>query len=109
MNAAAASPVNDVRNTIVEKLMRHFVVTCLVPLALAACATPEQRAAAVERDVDDMIRVYGPGCDRLGYAADTDAWRACVLRLAHRDDLQRRAYSTTHCIGHRGFFQCNTF
>ncbi len=63
----------------------------------------------MQRDVDDMIRVYGPGCERLGYQSDTDPWRDCVLRLAHRDDLQRRAFSTTHCIGHRGFFQCSTF
>jgi hypothetical protein len=95
--------------TVLEKLMRHLVLTCLIPLALAACATPEQRAAAVQRDVDDMIRVYGPGCDRLGYRADTDEWRACVLRLAHRDDLQRRALTTTNCIGHRGFFSCSSF
>jgi hypothetical protein len=76
---------------------------------VAGCATQAERAAAVQRDVDDMIRVYGPGCEKLGYRSDTDPWRDCILRLAHRDDLQRRAFSTTNCVGHRGFFNCTTF
>ena len=88
--------------------MRAIAVSLLV-LSLVGCATQEERAAAVQRDVDDMIRVYGPGCEKLGYKSDTDPWRECVLRLAHRDDLQRRDLMTTHCIGHRGFFQCSTF
>ena len=88
--------------------MRAIVTTFLL-VVLAGCATPAERAAAVQRDVDEMIQVYGPGCERLGYGADTDPWRACVLRLAHRDDLQRRALTTTNCIGHRGFFSCSTF
>lgn len=85
------------------------IVTTLLLVALAGCATPAERAAAVQRDVDEMIQVYGPGCERLGYRTDTDPRRACVLRLAHRDDLQRRALTTTNCIGHRGFFSCSTF
>jgi hypothetical protein len=88
--------------------MRALAVSLLM-VFVAGCATQAERAAGVARDVDDMIRVYGPGCDKLGYKSDSDPWRECILRLAHRDDLQRRAFSTTNCIGHRGFFQCNTF
>jgi hypothetical protein len=88
--------------------MRALAASLLL-LLVAACATPAERAAAVQRDVEDMIRVYGPGCQKLGYEADSDPWRDCILRLVHRDDLQRRATSTTSCIGHRGFFQCSTF
>jgi hypothetical protein len=88
--------------------MRLLIASVLLAV-VAGCATPEQRAAAVEHEVEDMIRVYGPGCQRLGFNADSDPWRECILRLAHRDDLQQRANSTTHCIGHRGFFQCSTF
>ena len=89
--------------------MRMFV-SFFVLLLLAGCATQEQRAAAVERDVDDMIRVYGPGCEKLGFKSDTDPWRDCVLRLAARDDIERyRRDTTTNCFGHRGFFQCSTF
>jgi hypothetical protein len=88
--------------------MRAIAASFLLIL-VTGCATQEERAAAVQRDVDDMIRVYGPGCEKLGFKSDSDPWRECILRLAHRDDLQRREFTTTHCIGHRGFFQCDTF
>ena len=82
-------------------------------VALAACAaTPEQRAAEVQADVERMIATYGPACDRLGYKSGEDGWRDCVMRLSARDD-RRRAYSrypvTTSCIGHRGFYNCTSF
>ena len=79
-------------------------------LGPTACATPEQRAAQVQADVERMIATYGPGCERLGYKPADDKWRDCVLRLAARDD--RRYYSrplTTSCIGHRGFYNCTSF
>ena len=80
-------------------------------LGLAGCATPEQRAAQMQAEVDSMIATYGPACERLGYKADDDKWRDCVLRLAAREE--RRYYSryptSTTCFGHRGFFNCTTF
>ena len=90
--------------------MRTFVIAAVAAL-VTACATPAERAAAVQRDVEDMIRVYGPGCEKLGYKPDSDAWRDCVLRLATRDSIDRYRLgpTTTSCIGHRGFFQCSTF
>ena len=75
---------------------------------LAGCVTQAERAAQVQRDVDDMIRVYGPGCEKLGYKADSDPWRDCVLRLATKDRLERRDFTTTNCIGNRGFVHCST-
>ena len=81
----------------------------LLLLAATGCATQAERAARVEREVDDMIRVYGPGCEKLGYTAQTDAWRECVLRLASKDALERREFQTTNCIGHYGFVTCSTF
>jgi hypothetical protein len=77
---------------------------------LVGCASQAERAAAVARDVDDMVRVYGPGCERLGYKADTDPWRDCVLRLASRDEIERRELMTTTCVGpRRGFVHCGAF
>lgn len=78
---------------------------------VAGCATQAERAAAAEHEVDDMIKVYGPACEKLGYAKDTDKWRDCVLRLADRDSAERsrRQGVFTNCIGTRGFFQCSTF
>ncbi len=88
--------------------MRTFVVLTLT-LVLAGCATQAERAAAVQRDVDDMLRVYGPGCEKLGYKVDTDPWRECVLRLATNDRLEQRRDYMTHCFGNRGFLHCSTF
>jgi hypothetical protein len=89
--------------------MRAFTVSLLTILAVAGCATPAERAAQVQRDVDEMVRVYGPGCERLGYKPDSDPWRECVLRLATNDTMARRNFTTTNCIGSRGFLQCSTF
>jgi hypothetical protein len=92
-----------------ETAMRALSM-CVFVLLLAGCATQSERAAQVERDVDDMIRVYGPGCEKLGYKGDSDQWRDCVVKLATKDNLERysRDYSVS-CIGHRGFFQCSRF
>ncbi len=77
--------------------------------ALAGCATPAERAAQVQREVDEMIQVYGPACEKLGYKADSDPWRQCILRLSEKDSYQRGYPATTNCFGHRGFMQCTTF
>jgi hypothetical protein len=62
-------------------------------LLLAGCSTPQERAARrqaeVEVEVEQMMVEYGPACGRLGYAPNTDPWRACILQLNARDDLQR--------------------
>ena len=88
--------------------MRALTMSLLV-LFIAGCATQAERAAQVQREVDDMVKVYGPGCERLGYRPDSDEWRECVLRLATNDRLQRRDFTTTNCVGTRGFFHCSTF
>ena len=88
--------------------MRMIAVSLLL-LLITGCATQAERAAAVQRDVDDMVRVYGPGCERLGYRADSDPWRECVLRLATNDRLERREFTTTNCFGRGGFLHCSTF
>jgi hypothetical protein len=84
----------------------------IVPLLLlfgAGCATQAERAAQVQREVEQMIQLYGPGCETLGYKSDSDPWRECVLRLAQRDDRYNRYPISTNCNGHRGFMQCTTF
>ena len=88
--------------------MRRLACFALVTL-LAGCATPAERAAQMEREVDEMIQVYGPACERLGYRGATDGWRDCVLGLSAKDSYERYRRSTTTCLGHRGFFQCSTF
>ena len=79
-------------------------------LGLAGCATQAERSAQWEAEVDNMIQVYGPACERLGYKRDDDKWRDCVLRLSARDNLRYRTYQrSTSCFGHRGFFTCSSF
>jgi len=88
--------------------MRALAISLLM-LFIAGCATQEQRAAQVQREVEEMIGVYGPGCEKLGFKTDSDQWRDCVLRLATKDKLERRDFTTTNCIGSRGFFHCSSF
>ena len=88
--------------------MRALAVSILM-LFVAGCVTQAQRAAQVQREVEEMIGVYGPGCEKLGFKSDSDQWRDCVLRLATKDKLERRDFTTTNCVGSRGFFHCSTF
>lgn len=90
--------------------MRTALLLALAAL-LASCATPAERAAQVQREVEQMIEVYGPACEKLGYNADTDQWRDCILRLNAQERYERysRMPTSTSCIGHRGFFHCTTF
>ena len=74
--------------------MRKFFMVCAGALLLAGCSTPEQRAAAMQAEMDRMMQVYGPACSKLGYPASSDQWRNCVLQLSAKDDIQR--YSSPH-------------
>lgn len=83
---------NRIRRAVVAPYDRlhapAFLSVCL-SLTLVACATPQQRAARNQADVERMMVEYGPACERLGYTPNGDGWRGCVLRLNARDDLQR--------------------
>ncbi len=87
----------------------RLVAALAVIFSISGCATQAERAAAVQRDVDDMVAVYGPGCEKLGYKSDTDPWRECVLRLATTDRLDRNDLTTTHCFGSHNFVHCSGF
>lgn len=90
-------------------MLRHTLLLASL-LVLAGCATPTpaERAAHAQAEMRQLMAVYGPACEKLGYQKDTDLWRDCVLRLATREELRRRPTSTT-CFGNRGFFDCTTF
>jgi hypothetical protein len=83
----------------------------LAGLAGCAAITPAERAAQMEREVDEMVQVFGPGCEKLGYKADSDQWRACILQLNAGKAMERYQTRpmTTQCFGHRGFYNCSTF
>lgn len=69
--------------------MRRYIMACVGALLLAGCTTPEQKAAAMQAEMDRMMLVYGPACTKLGYPANSDPWRNCVLHLAAKDDIDR--------------------
>lgn len=68
--------------------MRTYIVLATA-LLLSACATPQERAARKQAEMAEMIAVYGPACDRLGYAQQSDQWRDCIINLSTKDDVQR--------------------
>jgi hypothetical protein len=69
------------------------VLAALALALLAGCATltPEERAARLTAEAATLKAEYGPACDALGYARDSDAWRNCLLALANRDACERAA------------------
>lgn len=72
--------------------MRTSIVLTISMVMLAACATPAQQASMMSREVDRMILVYGPACEKLGYTNNTDLWRNCVLQMSNKDDFDRYRY-----------------
>jgi hypothetical protein len=86
------------------------VAVLMLAIGIAACApiSPAERSARMQKEVDEMIVVYGRACERLGYKADSDPWRDCVLRLNSNKTIEEfnSRPTTTTCWGHRGFYNC---
>lgn len=93
----------------------RILCTLIAIMLLAACvSTPAERAARAEREVEQMIQIYGPACKKLGYQEESDTWRSCVMQMAAQDDFKRYSqYNNrpryTHCFVHKGFYNCTTF
>lgn len=81
--------------------MRALILVPFVAL-LAACATPQERAARLQAEMEQMMVVYGPACNKLGYSGNSDQWRDCVLRLAAREDAERYGRSSYYLGYGRG-------
>ena len=76
--------------------MRASVLSVFIALILAACASPAEQAAQVEREVDRMVLVYGPACEKLGFKANTDPWRNCVIGLSQKDAVRQGSNAYYH-------------
>jgi hypothetical protein len=90
--------------------MLRYILMVSILAALTGCMTQAERTAAAQAEVDDMIKIYGPACEKLGFTKDTDPWRECILHSrAHDDERYRTRPTTTTCFGHRGFYNCTTY
>jgi hypothetical protein len=79
-----------------EVIVRTFIAltSLLLPIALlAGCATPAQEALYAQHEMERTMTIYGPACEKLGYVANTDAWRNCVMQLSYKNDIQRYSFS----------------
>ena len=86
----------------------RILVFLLLIASVSACTTVAQRSARMESEVGQMIQIYAPACEKLGFKKDTDPWRDCILRLDAKDNLERfvRYPGAADCLNSHGFFQC---
>jgi hypothetical protein len=73
-----------------------------VALALAGCATPQERSARAQAEMERDMSVYGPACQRLGYQPGSDPWRACVLQLGTKEEIRNNSYPPSFYGGFYG-------
>jgi hypothetical protein len=75
---------------------------------LVACASEAELLAEKQRDIDQMVRIYGPECERLGYGPNSDQWRDCVLRLNTKDTVEKgNDPAPVSCFGPSGLALVN--
>ena len=91
--------------------MRRPLLALVSLMAVAGCATTAERAAQMQAEVDDMVAIYGPACEKLGFQGASDPWRNCVLGLSAQKTRERYQASPrlSSCWGHRGFYSCSMF
>lgn len=77
--------------------MKTCPVIVLALASLAGCATPGEQSVLAQREVDRMMVIYGPACEKLGFASNTDRWRDCILELDRKNYLElSRNYWALH-------------
>ncbi len=89
--------------------MKRLTIPVVFLIALlAGCATPEERAARAQADMEETMKVYGPACEKLGFAKDSEQWRQCILHLSARDSYRSRPTNTS-CTAFNGFVNCVSY
>ena len=71
--------------------MRTLLIAVGAAALLSGCATPQEKAARMQAEMEQMMQVYGPACTKLGYSNNSDQWRNCVLQLSAKEDAERYA------------------
>lgn len=80
--------------------MLRYLMLLLTAVFATACTTPQERAARMQAEMESMIQIYGPACGRLGYPANSDQWRNCILQLSVKDELDRYGNRTQFHAGY---------
>lgn len=88
--------------------MSNFIKAAIAVLVLAGCMTPQQKAAQMQAEMETMMVMYGPACTKLGFTANSDPWRDCVLRLDAKDDMERYGEPTYYASFGRPYWGLGT-
>ena len=75
--------------------MRALILSAASVCCLLGCATPEEKALKQQAKMNRMITEFGPACVQLGYPANTDPWRNCVMQLAAKSEAGNSGVSTS--------------
>lgn len=78
-----------------RSLFRSVILGLASVLCLFGCSTPQERAQKQAAAMDRMIGEFGPACYQLGYPANSDQWRNCVVQLAARNEARQGGISTS--------------
>ena len=70
--------------------MRVMMWTAASALCLLGCMTPQERALQQQAEMERMMAEFGPACTQLGFAANSDPWRNCVVQLAAKNGFRSR-------------------
>jgi hypothetical protein len=63
----------------VYKMNTRLLTLSSILLFIAGCASnPAAEKEQAVRLMAHKIEIYGPACEKLGYKAETDAWRECI-------------------------------
>lgn len=88
--------------------MRHLIAIVVLPFLMAACATPEQRAA---REQQQLTRL-GEKCEKIGYEPGTDRHKDCVLQLLAAEDAPKPSNyrpTSSRCTTFNGQMTCTSY
>ncbi|MFS8087372.1 MAG: hypothetical protein ACMG6H_17195 [Acidobacteriota bacterium] len=90
-------------------MRRYLLPFASLAILLSGCATTAERAVQMQAEIDEMVAVYGPACEKLGFQNGTDPWRNCVLGLSAQKTRERYLSTprTATCWGHRSFYSCS--
>lgn len=75
--------------------MRATMLMTASVVCLLGCASPQEKAMQQQAEMDRMMAEYGPACVQLGFAANTDPWRNCVVQMATKNGSYRGGVSTS--------------